>query len=73
MRRYLRAGMFTVAILLAPLATAVPASAIALEPAEPAQQSERVANPGCPGGAPHWDCLLLSLSASGSGNLLAPC
>ncbi|MEV0031594.1 hypothetical protein [Nocardia sp. NPDC050793] len=66
MRKYLRAGMLTGAILLAPLATAVPASAIPLEPVGP-QQSEQVANPGCPGGAPHWDCLLSSLSASGSG------
>ncbi len=32
MRKYLRAGMLTGAILLAPLATAVPASAIPLEP-----------------------------------------
>ncbi|TQM25437.1 hypothetical protein [Nocardia bhagyanarayanae] len=66
MRKHLRAGMLAGALLLAPLAGVVPASAIPLEPAEPASQSEQVANPGCPGGAPHWDCLLSSLSASGS-------
>jgi hypothetical protein len=67
MRIYLRAGMLAGAILLAPLATAVPASAIPLQPAEPVEQSDPVASPGCPGGAPHWGCLLGSLSASGSG------
>ncbi|MET8776646.1 hypothetical protein AB0H49_17115 [Nocardia sp. NPDC050713] len=66
MRKHLRAGMLVGALLLAPLASAVPASAIPLEPAAPAPQSEQVANPGCPGGAPHWDCLLSSLSAGGS-------
>jgi hypothetical protein len=67
MRTQLRAGMFVGALLLAPLATAVPASAIPLEPAQPVEESAPVASPGCPGGAPHWDCLLASLSASGSG------
>ncbi|WP_067840718.1 hypothetical protein [Nocardia lijiangensis] len=66
MRKHLRAGMLVGAILLAPLATAVPASAIPLEPAAPAQQSEPVVGHGCIGGGPHWNCLLSSLSAGGS-------
>ncbi|MCC3332609.1 hypothetical protein [Nocardia abscessus] len=66
MRTRLRAGMFIVALLLAPLAPAVPASAVPLESAQPVEASAPVASPGCPGGAPHWDCLLASLSASGS-------
>ncbi|QIS12629.1 hypothetical protein [Nocardia arthritidis] len=64
MRSRLGAGILIGAILTAPLAAAVPASAIPLEPA--AEQPGPVANPGCPGGAPHWDCLLSSLSSSGS-------
>lgn len=69
MHTHLRAGMLAGAILLAPLATAAPASAVGipLQPVEPVGQSEQVASPGCPGGAPHWSCLLESLSASGSG------
>ncbi|WP_330230137.1 hypothetical protein OHA40_29705 [Nocardia sp. NBC_00508] len=66
MQSRLRVGMLAGAILLAPVAAAVPASAIPLQPAEPAEQSQQVAGPGCPGGAPHWSCLLESLSASGS-------
>lgn len=67
MRAHLRAGILAGAIALAPFAAVVPASAIPLEPA-PAEKSEPVASPGCPGGAPHWGCLLESLSASGSGS-----
>ncbi|MEV0293637.1 hypothetical protein [Nocardia sp. NPDC050710] len=66
MRNHLRAGILAGTIMLAPLAAAVPASAIPLQPAEPVEKSEPVASPGCPGGAPHWGCLLESLSASGS-------
>ncbi len=68
MHTHLRAGLLAGAILLAPFVTAAPASAagIPLQPAEPVEQSDPVASPGCPGGAPHWDCLLASLSASGS-------
>ncbi|MEU0501928.1 hypothetical protein [Nocardia sp. NPDC005998] len=68
MRNHVRAGVLAGTILLAPLAAVVPASAIPLQPAEPVvEQSDPVASPGCPGGAPHWGCLLGSLSASGSG------
>ncbi|MFQ6329238.1 hypothetical protein ACLMAL_24305 [Nocardia sp. CWNU-33] len=67
MRNHVRAGMLASAILLSPLAAAVPASAIPLQPAEPVEQSGPIASPGCPGGAPQWSCLLESLSASGSG------
>ncbi|PXX61052.1 hypothetical protein DFR70_109243 [Nocardia tenerifensis] len=66
MRANIRTGLLVGALLLAPLASAVPASAIPLQPAEPAEQAP-VASPGCPGGAPHWSCLLESLSSSGSG------
>ncbi|BDT84465.1 hypothetical protein GV791_20095 [Nocardia cyriacigeorgica] len=67
MRNHLRIATVAGALLLAPLAAAVPASAIPLEPA-PAEQTAPIYNPGCHPGGPHIDCLLLSLSAGGSSN-----
>ncbi|NNH73089.1 hypothetical protein HLB23_25050 [Nocardia uniformis] len=63
MRNRLRAGIFIGAVLLAPMAVAIPASAVPLQSVESVEQVGPVANPGCPGGAPHWGCLLSSLSA----------
>ncbi|GAA5066929.1 hypothetical protein GCM10023318_55610 [Nocardia callitridis] len=65
MRTKLRLSLLAGAVLLAPLATAIPASAAGL-PLQAAEQNEQVASPGCPGGAPHLSCLLESLSAGGS-------
>ncbi|ASF11683.1 hypothetical protein NBRGN_057_02980 [Nocardia brasiliensis NBRC 14402] len=65
MRTKLRIGLLAGVLLMAPLATAIPASAAGL-PLQSTEQADQVASPGCPGGAAHWSCLLESLSASGS-------
>ncbi|MFF2083679.1 hypothetical protein ACFVVM_07870 [Nocardia sp. NPDC058176] len=65
MRNKLRVGLLAGVLLMAPLATAIPASAAGL-PLQSAEPTEQVASPGCPGGAPHLSCLLESLSAGGS-------
>ncbi|WP_194813341.1 hypothetical protein [Nocardia sp. XZ_19_385] len=71
MRNKVRVGLLAGVLLMAPLATAIPASAAGLplqstEQAGQADPADQVASPGCPGGAPQWSCLLESLSASGS-------
>ncbi|WP_433195921.1 hypothetical protein ACQP1G_42770 [Nocardia sp. CA-107356] len=66
MRTRLRAGLFIGALLMAPMAAAVPASAITLEPAEPVEQATPVWQV-CTTPTPDLTCYLITLSSSGSG------
>ncbi|WP_433681109.1 hypothetical protein [Nocardia sp. CA-119907] len=68
----LRAGLFIGALLMAPMAATIPASAIPLEPATPAEQTTPVdqATPiwqVCTTPTPDLTCYLITLSSSGSG------
>ncbi|MGX1763163.1 hypothetical protein ACWIG5_40800 [Streptomyces lydicus] len=65
MRNKLRVGLVAGVLLMAPLATAIPASAAGL-PLQSTEQADQVKSPGCMPNANHLPCLLESLPASGS-------
>ncbi|WP_029904020.1 hypothetical protein [Nocardia brasiliensis] len=66
MRNKLRVGLLAGVLLMAPLATAIPASAAGLPLQSTEQRADQVKSPGCMPNANHLPCLLESLSASGS-------